>query len=541
MKKILFLLLVLFTTYSFGQNFTWIYHISGTENQLPTGNRIATNNIGETNVIGTFINQTIIGADTLTSSGIQATYIAKYNSQGNELWAKKITGTIRIHGNALSIDKQNNVYVTGMFEGNATFETTTLTSSTGFMQDIYLAKYDSSGALIWVRQYSGSAFGNSLSIKNDTQSNIYLTGTYYGTRIFGNDTLTASGVYDMFLIKINSFGNVMWAKTFGGNTKPNPYDITLDGNLNIYTIGHFGDAFNGAITQFIVFGNDTLSTLQSKASDLFFVKFNNQGDVLFAKKMGGDYQNDRGLGIDFDGQNHLYLTGGFEGQALFGSNSVSASPPTQNNYSLFLAKYDLTGNCIWVAKPDTNISWQGMDVHVVDPNNIYVGGGVQNISLIKFDSSGLNTWSKIIGYSLDGGISLSSDTIGSIYMTSSFSDSLKTNIDTLFTTNLFDNFIGKIDTSFVSGISIYPNIQQNNLLKVYPNPVHEQLYFTSLYIRPNQEVNISIINIFGLTVYEKKMRWINHESIDIKNLPDGFYLLQLVAGNNRFVKSIIKQ
>lgn len=356
MKTTLVYLLIFFSAISFGQSFQWIQHITGINNQIPTGNRITTNSAGESFVVGTFMNQTIIGADTLTSNGIQFTYFAKYSSNGTPIFARKISGTVRVHGNAIAIDKQNNIYIAGAFEGSATFQTTTLYSTgTGAMQDPYVAKYDSNGILIWVEHYSGNNGMQPYSIKTDTLSNVYFTGELAGTRTIGTYNLTALGVYDMFLIKLDSLGTVQWARNYGGNSKVNAYDMTLDNNLNIYTVGHFGDANNGVTLQNVVFGVTTLSTPRINACDIFLAKFDNLGNAIFAKKMGGDYQGDRGFGICYDGVNSLYITGCYEGQAIFGTDTISAIPPTSGYGGAFLARYDLLGNCHWVTKSDSNI------------------------------------------------------------------------------------------------------------------------------------------------------------------------------------------
>lgn len=539
MKKIILILIVLYSNFANGQNYFWVNHITGADNQLPNGNRMSTNRNGDSYIIGTFNTQTIIGTTTLTSNGTEAVFIAKYDSQGINLWAKKITGTIRVHGNALTTDSKNNVYVTGMFEGNATFQSTTLTSTTGYMQDLYIAKYDSSGNMIWVNQYSGSDIIMPLSIKGDTLSNIYLTGTFSGSRTFGTTVITSIGVTDMFLIKLDSSGAILWAKNYGGNSKINPYDITLDNNLNIYSIGHFGDPFNGAPIQYIIIGTDSLVTPQSKASEIYLAKFNNQGTALFGKKMGGDYQNDKGLGIDYDGNAHIYITGGFEGQSSFGGNLIYADPPTQYSYSIFLAKYDLQGNCNWVTKPDSNISNQGMDVRVVDTSNIYIGGGVRNISISKFNNSGANMWTKTIGYSTDNGISITNDSIGSIYLTATFSDSLKTNIDTLITSNLYDNFICKLDSGILSGIADYSTVREKELL-LFPNPASDFLTFIINSNRLDDEFQITTMNILGKTFQIEPIKS-DVRSINIQSLNQGIYFLQIQSKQKVWTGKFIKE
>ncbi len=537
MQKLLLVILITFCSSLYGQQFQWIKKIDGVYNQLPTGNRLATGKSGSSYVVSTFSGQSVAGSFTLTSGSTQATSVLKYDGNGNVIWAKKITGSIMVMGNAISIDKLNNVYVTGYFNNDATFETTTLTSTSpsATKLDLFVAKYDSIGVLIWAKNFSGDGGARAHSIISDSLSNSYITGVITNTVVFGTNTVIASPNQDMLLLKLDGLGNVQWAKKFGGNTQINAYDITIDNNLNIYTTGHFGVP-GGGLGANLVIGTTTL-TSNIKTPDIFLAKFDNSGNPVFANKLGGNFEGDRGYGITFDKRNHLYLTGGFEGSAIFGSYTVNATPPVATKYDCFIAKYDLNGTCKWAKKPDTLLTYQGWAVHAADPNSIYIGGEVLNTVIFKFDSTGTQKWKyKIKGGCGGCGFGISSDKNGAIYVQSSFTGTLSTNAGTLTTpTNtVTNNFVGKIDTALVTNVNLIENSYLE--IKIFPNPV-----IASLNIMQENTLNenslIEIINISGQCVLKTKYK----DKIDVSFLPSGLYTILIKGeGSGYTYKKFIK-
>ena len=105
------------------------------------------------------------------------------------VWAKRAGGTGSAFGFGIAVDTAGNSYVTGGFEGTATFgpgETneTTLTSAAGD-RDIFVAKYDASGDLLWAKRAGGEGFDRSFGIAVDAAGNSYVTGGFEGTATFG--------------------------------------------------------------------------------------------------------------------------------------------------------------------------------------------------------------------------------------------------------------------------------------------------------------------------------------------------------------------
>lgn len=146
----------------------------------------------------------IAGTLTLSPYGGYDAFVAKYNTAGTALWANKIGGPLDDYGYDLAVDQNANVYVTGPFSGTIiSVGTSTLGNTTpGASTDIYVAKYNTSGAYIWSAKSTGAGNEWSNGLASDAVGNVYVTGSFDGTTAFGTNTVMTAGTTDMFLAKI---------------------------------------------------------------------------------------------------------------------------------------------------------------------------------------------------------------------------------------------------------------------------------------------------------------------------------------------------
>jgi hypothetical protein len=197
---------------------------------------------GNTYVTGQFGGNADFGNNVLISGyGTSDIFIAKYNSEGNCLWARAAGSPFTDHGNAISIDSLGNSYVTGFFQGNATFGTMIIYSQ-GLNPDIFIAKYDDNGNFLWVRKPgSNASLGDEGKGIITTGNGIsYVCGHFSGTATFGIDTVTANNGTDLFIAKYGSNGGCYWVKTAGGTGNESASGISLDNTNNqVYTCGRF--------------------------------------------------------------------------------------------------------------------------------------------------------------------------------------------------------------------------------------------------------------------------------------------------------------
>jgi len=269
----------------------------------------------------------MFGSTELTSSGSNDMFIVKYDASGNVLWANKGGGINPDGGNGIAVDAGGNSYVTGMFQGSATFGSTVLTSSGS--TDAFIVKYDASGNMLWAQKGGGTSADRGESIAVDTSGNSYITGAFYDSVTFGSTVLTNSGIGDVFIVKYDALGNVLWAKKGGGANNDAGLGIAVDASGNSYVAGYFSVSATF----------DSTALTSSGTMDVFVVKYDASGNVLWAKK-GGGTSDDLASGIDVDAGGNSYVTGVFYGSAAtFGSTVLMGS----GNADAFIVKYDALG------------------------------------------------------------------------------------------------------------------------------------------------------------------------------------------------------
>jgi hypothetical protein len=258
------------------------------------------------------------GNDTLLNTDISSChcdidfFIAKYDSSGNFLWAKKGGPVALVNNYPSTIDKWGNVYVTGCFiEASITIDTVTIfNSSNPLSTDMFIAKYDSNGNLIWTRNSTGTYDEIPNSIIADTFGNIYLGGQIdLLTHTFGSITLTNMGGQDAFLAKYDSNGNVIWAQSYGDNYNDVIHSLAMDAIGNIYFAGYFGSP------------SVTIGPFILQNPGLLIAKLDSGGSAIWAlEPSGGITKNE----IATDGFNNLYVTGSFYAATInFGSYQLA--------------------------------------------------------------------------------------------------------------------------------------------------------------------------------------------------------------------------
>ncbi len=425
----------------------WANKAGGTDDDWVNG--IAVDASGNSYVTGFFDISATFGYTTLINSGGYDIFVAKLDSSGNNwLMATKAGENINYYGNGIAVDADGNSYVTGYFEGSSTFCSTVLTSS-GYY-DIFVAKLDSSGNWEWAKKAGGTNYDFSYSIAVDTSGSCYITGEFFDYATFGDIILTSNGSYDIFIAKLDSNGNWLWAKNAGGTGDDIGYGIAVDASGNSYVMGNF---FSTTAT----FGSTTLTS--NGVSDIFVAKLDSSGNWLWAKNAGGT-SFDYGSGIAVDASGNSYVTGYFADSATFGSTTLTS----YEYYDIFVAKLDSSGNWLWAKNAGGTSFDYGSGIAVDASGNSYVTGyfadsatfgstsltsnGYYDIFIVKLDSDGNWLWAQNAG-GTDGdwGYGIAVDTSGNSYITGYFADSATFGSTTLTNYGDEDIFIAKLDSS----------------------------------------------------------------------------------------------
>ena len=338
-------------------------------------------------VTGRFSGSATFGSTTLTSAGNDDVFIAKLDSNGNYLWAKRGGSNSDDKGYAITSLSDNSSIVTGEFQGTATFGSTTLTSAGN--NDVFIAKLDSNGNYLWAKRGGSSSDDRGYGITSLSDNSSIVTGFFNGTATFGSTTLTSAGSYDVFIAKLDSNGNYLWAKRGGSSSDDRGIAITsLSDNSSIVT-GYF----NGTAT----FGSTTLTSAGSK--DVFIAKIDGEGNYLWAKQ-GGSSSADRGVAITSLSDNSSIVTGDFYGTATFGSTTLTSA----GDKDVFIAKLDSNGDYLWAKNAGGTGREIGRGISVLSDNSTIVTGdflysatfgsntltsaGSYDVFIAKLDSNG---------------------------------------------------------------------------------------------------------------------------------------------------------
>jgi len=320
-------------------NYVWAKNLSGISDDI--GNRIAVDSSGNTYTTGSFNGTADFdpgpGVANLTSAGINDIFITKLDANGDYVWAKNLSGISDDIGYSIAVDSSGNTYATGYFSGTADFDpgpgVANLTSAGG--NDIFITKLDANGDYVWAKNLGGSNNDVGYSIAVDSSGNTYTTGFFYGTADFdpnsGVANLTAAGINDIFITKLDTNGNYVWAKNLGGSNNDVGNSIAVDSSGNTYTTGYFSG------TADFDPGPGVANLTFAGINDIFIAKLDANGNYVWAKNLSGS-SNDVGNSIAVDSSNNTYTTGYFAGTADFDPDSGVANLTSAGINDIFIVK-----------------------------------------------------------------------------------------------------------------------------------------------------------------------------------------------------------
>jgi len=361
-------------------------------------------------------------------------------------WAKNAGGPGEYClGNSINTDINGNVYVAGTFSGTidfdpgpGIFEVSSVTE-----QDAYLLKLDINGGFIWVRNMGLSAS----SIVLDGAGNIYVTGIYYDDGNFGTFPLTNNGHTDIFVCKLDSDGNFLWAQGIGGPEYEYSNSITLEPSADghdVYVTGSYQSTvdFDPGV------GVTPLSSVAG-SDDVFVLKLDEDGSFLWARSMGGT-ESETGNSISVH-MGKVFLTGYFNdtspNDADFDPNGGTAYLVSNGEQDIFICSLTKDGDFDWAkqigglghdygnsitADASGNVYTTG-SFYYPDPVDFDPGPGIfeltatgnpEDIFILKLDPAGDFVWAKSMeslgGDSNGVGYSITASTTGDIYVAGHF-------------------------------------------------------------------------------------------------------------------------
>ncbi len=571
MKKRAFYIIFLFCvfaniTYSQGGDLMWAQSVGGSGFDIVTGIPVTTDNAGNIYTAGVFKGSADFdpgpGVFNLSTTN-RNLFVQKVDNNGNFIWAKLVEITDYIVYE-ISIDDSGNIYISGHFLGSGDFDpgpgVFTLTSNGD--SDIFILKLDANGDFLWAKSIGGTSEESCRNHAFDNAGNIYLLGGYSGSVDFdpgpGVYNLTASSSVDAYVLKLDANGDFVWAKSTGGNASSSVFDrdIAVDGQGNVYATGDFyGTAdFDPGV--------GVLNLTSNGGSEIFILKLNANGDLVWVKAIGGS-GGDRSTNIALDASNNVIISGGFSGQIDFdpGPNDfmLNSAP---NNYGGYILKLDNAGDFIWVKgffsigvasihsyelviDASNNIfgsGWfygsvdvdPGSGTHIVNS----IGGSIDGY-LLKLDSIGNFVWVNVLAGTDDQypyGATI--DYQGNIISTGGFESTVDfdpgPNTHNLTATGTKDFFLLKL-----TGCATSVGIAENNATPqaiAYPNPTSGVV---TLDLEDIKDATIKVLNINGQVVYQQAQVSGIHQ-FELAAAP-GVYTIEVTAANTRKYVKLLKQ
>lgn len=352
-------------------NFAWAKYMGG--NGFDSGNSITIDASDNVYTTGTFIGSVDfdpgLATFSLTTTGTTPDiFVSKLNTSGDFIWAKQIGDTSYASEMSNSIKIYNNhVYITGYYSGTIDFDpsptTFTLSSISAYSSD-FISKWDTSGNFIWVKQFGGNntTIGRSLAI--DNSGCVLSTGYFAGTSDFDPGpsvfNLTSNGGVDIFVSKLDSSGNFLWAKQLGGKGSEYGFSITVDNVGNIFTTGFFSDTVDFDP------GVGVINFVSKGGMDIFMSELDNSGNYMGAGQIGSN-ADDHGNSITVDNYGDIFITGYFNGVADFDISTSVANLSPVGNIDVFTVKY---GNCTISDTKENYVSDGNIELNPNPANNL---------------------------------------------------------------------------------------------------------------------------------------------------------------------------
>jgi gliding motility-associated-like protein len=369
-------------------NFLWAKKIGSTG--FDESYSLASDGAGNIYITGSYTGTVDFNADTgtysLTSAGSEDIFIAKYSQAGNFIWAKTMGGSSMDRGYSVHTDATGSVYTTGVFRGSTDFDPSgsnfSLTSSG--LDDIFVTKHNTNGNFIWAKQLGGKGNETGYGITTDAARKVYVTGFFSDTADFnpgsGTTNLVSSGGKDIFVTKLDTAGNLIWAKSMGGPGDDQANAIVIDPANYIYTTGEFmhGADFDPNTGMF--------NMIAVGSRDLFISKLDIAGNFIWAKDIAqGGTLSTSSKSIAIDTAGNIYTTGWFWSSVDFDPSSASFYLSSAGLTDLFISKLDKLGNFIWALSIGANDFEYANDLAISHLGNIYYTGDFDNT--VDFDPS----------------------------------------------------------------------------------------------------------------------------------------------------------
>lgn len=373
----------------------------------------------------------------------------------NYAWGKSSSGSSAEDSRSVTTDASGNIIVTGFFQSaTINFGTTTFNNAASGYYDFFMVKYDQNGNVLWAMTNGGSFSDQIYGCTTDADNNVIVAGSFSSSSLtFGTTVLTNSGQSDLFITKFDSAGNVLWAVSTPGANDERVTGCSADGSGNIIVTGFYSDST-------ITFGS-TVLTNSGPSADVFTLKLDPGGNVVWAKSVGGFYDDySRSCSANTNGE--IVISGNYNSPSMNAGSSVLTNA---GGSDAFIIRYDSNGNQLWANTAGGSSQDYSYSCSIDASGNAYASGnfansitfgttvfntiGMADVFAVKYDINGNIVWARSAGgTNSESCNACTNDASGNLYLTGAFGSATiyfgNTGINT---TGANDMFVAKYDSS----------------------------------------------------------------------------------------------
>ena len=295
----------------------------------------------------------------------------------------------------------------------------------------------------WLAAFGGFTNEELIDVAVDPSGDVVSVGYISGTLNPGTGNISTNGNTDIFVVKTDDLGNVIWAVNAGGTGPDKGQAISIDNSGDIYITGYFHTAAS--------FGTINVSGLNREA---FVAKIDAAGTFQWVTTMGGEF-GDAGYGVQVDNAGNVYATGEYTGNGVFGADVFVAM---NGSYDIFVTKLDPAGAFIWTKDGKASEDDRGISLDVDASNNVFVIGSFSET--ITFDNTHVNTALNagfIVGFDANGNeLWLDMAKAAQVALTD-----IECQGSSLYLTG---NYLGNLSMIDINNTNTYPTTDEYNIL-----------------------------------------------------------------------------
>ena len=466
------------------------------------------------------------GNCTESTNGITDYWVLKIDSDGNILWQNKYGGNER-DNLFRALETPDGGYL--LLGQSLSPPSGNKTAPLYGGYDIWLVKIDSNGEIVWDKTYGGDNVEFISSAIETSYGYVLVSDSYSG--ISGNKTTPNLGASDVWLIGIDFMGNILWQQSYGGSSWDFAYDGIKTNDNSLILVSSSSSTSSGDFSQNNYGGRD-----------YWILKLDINGNLLWQQNYGGSGFDEARRIIETSDQDYLIV--GFSNSPISGiKNSVN-----YGGNDIWIIKIDFNGNVIW--ENSYGGSFDDASSNMIETNNGYfitgsslsgisgnkteIGYGDYDFWGFKIDEDGTIIWQKSIGGSLSDGCNSIVKNLDGTFLLAGTSRSPISGTKTVASYGDSDYWLVKLDEETLNSESF-----TNTIFSIYPNPVKD--YLTIAFEKHLDVIIVEFYNLLGQKIYTNNYHNQNNIKIDCRNLPEGIFSATISTNEGKYNQKLIKK